>query len=145
VVVTYLENLSLGGLGWDAMGTDPNDHRLSSRQIADELVDAIRRGQYRPGARFPSAREISEHYGVAAMTVNRALDFLKSANLIYSVQGRGTFVQPDIDPAKASIDERIGGSPNREVLERLDTLEDLVRQLKTQMGDVTKRLRDLEE
>jgi DNA-binding GntR family transcriptional regulator len=126
------------------MGIDPDDPRSPSRQIADELVDAIRRGQYRPGARFPSAREISEHYNVAGMTANRAFDFLRSANLIYSVQGRGTFVQSDIDPTRASIDARTGESQGHEVLDRLGTLEDLVQELETQLGDVKQRLDDLE-
>ncbi|MFV0429196.1 MAG: GntR family transcriptional regulator [Arachnia sp.] len=50
-----------------------------------------------PGDRLPTERALSQRYGVSAMTVRRALQFLSDGGRIHAVQGRGTFVaQPTV-------------------------------------------------
>ncbi|HLV35868.1 MAG TPA: GntR family transcriptional regulator [Spirillospora sp.] len=62
------------------------------RQIADILVKRIRAGQYSPGERLPSDRELSAEFGHNRHTVRRALDVVEELQLITRHQGKGTFV-----------------------------------------------------
>ena len=55
-----------------------------SRHIAD--------GSWPAGARVPSEQELVQHFGVARMTVNRALRELAEQGLIVRVAGVGSFV-----------------------------------------------------
>lgn len=63
---------------------------------ADSLRLQIRAGRYRPGDRLPSSRELRVSLGIANATVHAALRVLRQEGLVYSVQGRGTYVA---DPA----------------------------------------------
>ncbi len=62
------------------------------RQIRDELADRIRSGQLPPGAGLPSIRELAADTLVSVITVKKAYEELEAAGLVYSHQGRGTFV-----------------------------------------------------
>ncbi len=63
---------------------------------ADRLRLEIRAGRYKPGDRLPSSRELRGSLGIANATVRAALRVLRQEGLVYSVQGRGTYVA---DPA----------------------------------------------
>jgi GntR family transcriptional regulator len=63
------------------------------RQIADQLRQAIQRGDLEPGGRVPSEAELIEHYGVARMTVRQAVAELKAEGLVIAEHGRGVFVR----------------------------------------------------
>jgi GntR family transcriptional regulator len=63
------------------------------RRIADDLRSAIRAGQLAPGAQLPTEQELGEKYGVSRTTVRLALAGLANEGLIFSISGRGTFVQ----------------------------------------------------
>ena len=64
--------------------------RFPYRQIADDLRDKIESGQLR--GQLPTRKELAELYGVADMTLGRALQVLKDEGLIESVPGLGIFV-----------------------------------------------------
>jgi len=57
------------------------------RRIAAELEQAIATGDYPPGARLPSERELAERYGVARGTIRQALTALRHSGAIASRQG----------------------------------------------------------
>ncbi|WP_089005777.1 winged helix-turn-helix domain-containing protein [Micromonospora viridifaciens] len=57
------------------------------QQVADALRAAIRDGVTPPGDRLPTVAELAEQYGVAKMTVQRALTDLRAEDLIVSWQG----------------------------------------------------------
>ncbi|MEW1914482.1 GntR family transcriptional regulator [Kitasatospora sp. NPDC085895] len=61
--------------------------------IAEELMAAIKRGDYGPGDRLPGENELARDYGVAAMTARRALGVLKRLGVAESRRGGGTYVQ----------------------------------------------------
>ena len=67
------------------------------QRITQEYAEKIRQGRLSAGTRLPGIREISEEYGVAAGTVQRALTELRNAGLIYSHQGRGSFVSESVE------------------------------------------------
>lgn len=45
-----------------------------------------------PGLKLPTRRELAEQYGVADMTIGRALEVLKDEGVIETVPGLGVFV-----------------------------------------------------
>src|SRR6266508_769117 len=79
------------------MKVDMDDPRRPYVQVADDLRAAIRSGKIPPGTRLPSGRELAAEYGVALMTVQRAVDALRSEGLVQSHQGRGVFVRAGAD------------------------------------------------
>ncbi|MFI5926702.1 winged helix-turn-helix domain-containing protein [Micromonospora sp. NPDC051543] len=67
--------------------------RVSDRQrIAQDIRDKISSGEYAPGDKLPSLREMTEHYGVSAEPVRSALLILQAEGLIEGHQGKGTYV-----------------------------------------------------
>ncbi|MFI5635171.1 GntR family transcriptional regulator [Streptomyces sp. NPDC051664] len=62
------------------------------QRIVQEVRDEIRSGRLTAGAKLPSTRELADKYGVAPGTVQRALTELRTAGLVYSHQGRGSFI-----------------------------------------------------
>jgi GntR family transcriptional regulator, arabinose operon transcriptional repressor len=61
-------------------------------QIYSALLAQIKTGVLKAGVALPSERHIAEQYGVARLTVVKALDLLEKDGLIDKQQGRGTFV-----------------------------------------------------
>ncbi len=74
-----------------------------STQIAEQIRSAILAGEYIPGDKLPSERELADIFGVSRPSVREALNMLASAGLIASHQGGGTTVlslleSADINP-----------------------------------------------
>jgi len=74
---------------------DPNDQRVLFRRVVDDILTKIEKGELHPGAPLPSARKMTELYGVGLMTIQRALRELQQMRVTYSIAGKGTFVHPD--------------------------------------------------
>lgn len=64
------------------------------RQVAADLRDKITAGQYEPGDRLPSEREMVASYGVSRLTVREALNLLRAEGVVVTEHGRGIFVRP---------------------------------------------------
>lgn len=64
------------------------------KTIYDHLVARIRRGEWVEGDRVPSEAELCAQFGVARMTVSRALNALVAEQVLHRVRGSGTFVAP---------------------------------------------------
>lgn len=60
--------------------------------MIDDLVDQIRTGKLNAGDVLPTAKRLAEQYGMASMTVQRALRELQERGLTYAVVGKGTYV-----------------------------------------------------
>jgi len=61
-------------------------------QIEEELEQRIHAGNWEPGDRIPTERELAAHYGVSRITVRRAVLDLVGKGFLYRVAGKGTFV-----------------------------------------------------
>lgn len=61
-------------------------------QIADWVAAHIEDGSWQPGHRLPAERTMADNWGVAYLTIRRAMKELRERGLIVSVQGRGTYV-----------------------------------------------------
>ena len=82
-------------------------------QLAGLLRGRIERGEWRPGQKIPSENELNRLYGVSRMTARQVLAQLVNENLLFRVQGKGTFVaHPKIStrsPAYKGIREQLEG------------------------------------
>ncbi|GAB3971587.1 winged helix-turn-helix domain-containing protein [Plantactinospora veratri] len=67
--------------------------RISDRQrIAQDIRDKIASGEYKPGDKLPSLRELIAIYNVSAEPVRSALLILQAEGLLEGHQGKGVFV-----------------------------------------------------
>lgn len=61
--------------------------------LAESLADAIRRGEYAPGDRFPTVVELAKAHAVAPNTASRAVQALKEQGLLSGKPGGTTRVR----------------------------------------------------
>lgn len=102
-----------------------NDSRPPYLVVADRLRSRIAAGEFGPDAQLPTGKELANQYGVAPNTVLSAIRLLRDEGLVYSQQGRGTFVH-----VGAIEDLRAAASPE-------------FRDLSAKLDDVMQALQDL--
>lgn len=82
-------------------------------QLVEQFKRAIASGEYAPGERLRSVRELAVEAGVNPNTMQRALSELERDGLVFSQRTSGRYVTQDvelIEQAKSSLaDEIIGG------------------------------------
>ena len=66
-----------------------------SVQVATDIEADIDAGRLAPDTRLPSEAELSQQYGVARVTVRRAIEQLRGKGKVVTVHGRGTYVSPE--------------------------------------------------
>lgn len=64
--------------------------------VCEKILQAIRDGEYSESAPLPAERFLCEKYHVSRSTIRQALARLKDADAVYSVQGMGTFIKPQV-------------------------------------------------
>jgi GntR family transcriptional regulator len=108
----------------------PNDPRPPYVQVADDLRAAIASGRWAPGEKLPSNRDLAQEYGVALMTVQRALGTLADEGHVALYRSRGTYARsPDVD---------------RQPRPTLDGLAQEVRELRETVHSLGERVAELE-
>lgn len=70
----------------------PDGPALIYVQVADHIEARIAAGEFEAGARLTPERELASEYGVAYLTVRRAMQELRDRELIVTVHGKGTFI-----------------------------------------------------
>src|SRR5581483_5263184 len=63
-----------------------------SEEVRLQIERAIRSGDFAPGERLPSERELVETFGVSRVSVREAIRSLEALGLVRVYQGRGAFV-----------------------------------------------------
>jgi GntR family transcriptional regulator/MocR family aminotransferase len=86
-----------------AMVIDRRSPAPLQRQIYDGWRQAILTGQWHPGDRIPSTRELAEDLGVSRTTVVAAYDQLMGEGYLESTRGRGMFVCHQLPDAMSSV------------------------------------------
>lgn len=72
--------------------TSPRSPQPLYVQIKETLKKQILDGHYVPHERLPSENELMQLFGVSRITVRQALRDLYNEKLVFSAQGKGTFV-----------------------------------------------------
>jgi GntR family transcriptional regulator len=62
------------------------------KDVKRQVMEALTRGEWKPGEAIPSERRIAERFGISIGTVRKAIDELVAENILIRQQGRGTFV-----------------------------------------------------
>lgn len=78
-------------------------------QIKQRVTTSIVSGEYPPGSRLASVRELAAEAGVNPNTMQKALSELENTELVYSVRTGGRFVTDNADTihlAKRALAER---------------------------------------
>ena len=84
----------------------------------------MRSGQWRPGDRIPTERELMQQYGCARMTVHRAISDLVDKGLILRRKKAGSFVAPPhVQTAVLEIPDIAAVVAAREAAYRFDLLD----------------------
>lgn len=110
-----------------------DESKRVNERIAADLRDKVASGEYEPGQKMPSVRQIAEQYDASAGTVSKALQLLSRWGVVRPDSTRGYFVQ-------AVPDER-GPSSSPESL----ALTQEVESIREEVRDLAERLRHLEE
>jgi len=90
------------------MHFQPIKPKKVSSQIADQIRSSILNGEFLPGDKLPSERDLAEMFGVSRPSVREALAILESAGLAATYKGEGTIVR--------SLVETNSGNPLRELI-----------------------------
>jgi GntR family transcriptional repressor for pyruvate dehydrogenase complex len=81
------------------------DRSQKPLQVANQLVEAIKEGDFEKGDRLPTEQELAERTGVSRASVREALSALRLGGLIRTEVGKGTFVEhvPEVDDLRDRI------------------------------------------
>jgi len=74
-------------------------------QICEQISVKIAGGEYKPGERLMSVREVAVSAGVNPNTVQKSFEQLEAKGIIYSVRGSGWYVSDDIKHAEDDLKE----------------------------------------
>lgn len=69
-----------------------SSNRPIYEQIEEQIREAIRSEELKPGEQLPSIRHLAKSLRISVITTKRAYDDLEAEGLVYSVQGKGSFV-----------------------------------------------------
>ena len=67
--------------------------RYRYEEIADDLRKRIDAGEFPPGSRLPSRRELTAHYDVTAPVIDRAMQILRVLGITETLAGVGVYVR----------------------------------------------------
>ncbi|MDI6618985.1 MAG: GntR family transcriptional regulator [Clostridiales bacterium] len=84
--------------------TATKDTGLKYQKMKKYIIDQINNKVYKPNERIPSENELSKLLGFSIITVRKAMAELVNENIIYRVQGKGSFV---VDTNKIAASKRI--------------------------------------
>lgn len=66
-------------------------------QLMERIQRSIISGEYRPGDRLPSVRDLAVEAAVNPNTMQKALSELERSGLVYSLRTSGRYITEDVD------------------------------------------------
>ncbi len=106
-------------------------------QLADTLTEQIVSGQYPPGVRIPSVRDLAAEAGVNPNTMQRALAYLEESGLVSAQRNSGRYVTEDAD--------LIGFTRRKLALSELEKFYEKMNQLGFSEQEITELCKKKEE
>lgn len=85
-----------------------NDTRKLYQAVAQAIADAIAAGQFSPGQKLPSERELTETYQVSRPTIREAMIALEIRGIVEARHNAGVYVARVAPPAVPEPDLDIG-------------------------------------
>ncbi len=77
----------------------------TSELVMKEILESIKSGDLKPGDKLPPERELTKMFGVGRSTLREAISALVLVGYLEVIQGRGTFLRKDFQPANLSAME----------------------------------------
>ncbi|MEV6212725.1 GntR family transcriptional regulator [Kitasatospora sp. NPDC051914] len=128
-----------------------DEERAPYQKAADALRQDIAEGRLKAGDKLPALSEIEKRFSIANMTARSAVRVLREENLVYAVQGVGTFVRATPQPEPAAETAEAGGETVEvsaadlaKISELVTGLTAQVQQLKEQQEQIRARLEEVE-
>ncbi|MEV7178268.1 GntR family transcriptional regulator [Kitasatospora sp. NPDC093679] len=115
------------------MNRRSDEERAPYQKAADALRQDIAEGRLKAGDKLPALSEIEKRFNIANMTARSAVRVLREENLVYAVQGVGTFVRAKPRPEAAAEQAEVGGETIEVSAADLAKITDLVTGLATQV------------
>ena len=106
-------------------------------QLTDILTERIVSGQYPPGVRIPSVRDLAADAGVNPNTMQRALAYLEDSGLVSAQRNSGRYVTEDAD--------LIGFTRRKLALSELEKFYEKMNQLGFSEQEITELCKKKEE
>ncbi|SFD74709.1 GntR family transcriptional regulator [Streptomyces aidingensis] len=75
-------------------------------EIASDIRDRIRSGEYQPGEALPLMRDLATEYGVSDITLRKAYELLTREGLVESRRRSGVYVRPHPDRVRLTVRHR---------------------------------------
>lgn len=85
------------------MTTMPDTRKLY-RQVADSIMASIQSGDFKPGARLPSERDLAVSFKVSRPTIREAMIALEIRGLVEARHGSGIYIT-EHPPAQIGADD----------------------------------------
>ncbi|WP_346887512.1 GntR family transcriptional regulator [Clostridium sp. UBA1056] len=82
------------------MAWEFKDQRPIYIQLIEQIKLKIISGEYKPGQKFPTVRELAEEASVNPNTIQKALAELERTGFVYSQRTSGRFITEDVDMIK---------------------------------------------
>jgi GntR family transcriptional regulator len=73
--------------------------RYRYEEIADDLRKRIEAGEFPPGSRLPTRRELTAHYEVTEPVIDRSMQILRVLGVTETLAGVGVFVRDSTSEA----------------------------------------------
>lgn len=98
-----------------------NSERPIYAQIIERITIDIISGNYLPGSRLPSVRELAAEAGVNPNTMQKALSELERTGLIYSQRTSGRFITEDLSMME-EIKNNLAAEQIREFMDKMQKI-----------------------
>jgi DNA-binding transcriptional MocR family regulator len=86
-------------------GVRANNRRSAGQHIFEDLRSRVTSGEWSPGSKLPSIRDLARSYAVAPLTMSRVIRDLESANLVTAIPSKGIYASTSIPaPDPVSVD-----------------------------------------
>ena len=78
---------------------DYKDRRPIYEQLTANITELALSGEMRPDEQLPSVRQLASQLGINPNTISKAYIELERRGIVYSVPGKGSFVNSDLSTA----------------------------------------------